>query len=58
LERVADGEVFDLKRLRKDTQQYLREQGLDSATVEEMLDAKDRRREQTIKQRRAERGAD
>jgi phage terminase Nu1 subunit (DNA packaging protein) len=55
LHRVADGEVFDIKRLKRETREYLRSQGLDSATVEEIVAKKDRRREQNIKQRRAER---
>lgn len=56
LHRVADGEVFDLKRLRSESRDYLHSQGFDSGTAEEILDERDRHREEIIKQSRAERG--
>jgi phage terminase Nu1 subunit (DNA packaging protein) len=54
--RVADGEIIDVKRWRKENSAYLREQGFPDATVTEILDEQERRRERNIKQRRAERG--
>jgi phage terminase Nu1 subunit (DNA packaging protein) len=58
LHRVADGEIIDVKRWRKERRAYLREQGFDSATADKMIDKREQDLKQLQKERAARRAAD
>jgi hypothetical protein len=55
LNRVGDGEIIDVKRWRKENRAYLREQGLPSETVVEMVNTREQKLKQLQKERAAQR---